>query len=81
MLRVRHPRTGGTDYIVRIWGAACCAPAHLWEIVEGAATERSGAGFVDHLLPDAAGFEEDFDDFAGGAFAPVGGGDVVGHGF
>ena len=40
-----------------------------------------GAGFVDQFFPDAAGFEDDFDDFAGGAFAAEGCGDVVGDGF
>src|SRR2546427_10833605 len=39
---------------------------------------RSGAGFVNHFFPDAFGFEDEFDEFAGGAFAAIGFGGVVG---
>jgi hypothetical protein len=38
----------------------------------------SGAGFVDHFLPDAFAFEDDFDDFAGRAFAADRFGHVMG---
>jgi hypothetical protein len=38
----------------------------------------SSAGFVDHFFPDAFGLEDDLDEFAGGAFAAVGFGGVVG---
>jgi hypothetical protein len=40
---------------------------------------RLGAGLIDHLGPGAFGFEDEFDEFAGGAFAAGGGGDVVGR--
>src|SRR5689334_6824970 len=30
------------------------------------------AGFVDHFFPDAFGTEDDFDEFASGAFAAIG---------
>src|SRR5260370_1184386 len=45
----------------------------------GVVSERagSGAGFVDHFFPDAFGLENEFDEFAGGAFAAVGFGGVV----
>ncbi len=39
---------------------------------------RSGAGFVNHLFPDAFGAEDEFDEFAGGAFAAIGFGGEVG---
>src|SRR5260370_28039850 len=39
---------------------------------------RSGAGLVDHLFPDAFGPEDEFDEFAGGAFAAIGFGGEVG---
>ena len=38
----------------------------------------SGAGLVDHFFPDAFGLEDEFDEFAGGPFAAVGFGSVVG---
>ncbi len=38
----------------------------------------SGAGFVDHFFPDAFGLKDEFDEFAGGAFAAIGFSGVVG---
>ena len=32
----------------------------------------SCAGFFDHFFPDAFGLEDEFDEFAGGAFAAIG---------
>jgi len=41
----------------------------------------SGAGFVDHLFPDAFGFEDELYELAGGAFAADRLGDVMGGAF
>src|SRR5260370_5047479 len=38
---------------------------------------RSSAGFVNHLFPDAFGAEDEFDEFARGAFATIGFGGVL----
>lgn len=40
-----------------------------------------GAGFVDHLFPDAFAFEDHFDELAGGTFSANGLGDIVGGSF
>ena len=63
----KNRSVGGADGRAS-WGAACCAPTCFLETVRA----KLGAGFVDHFFPDAAGFEKDFDDLAGGAFAAVG---------
>ena len=38
----------------------------------------SSAGLVDHFIPDAFGFEDELDEFAGCAFPAIGSGGVVG---
>ena len=42
---------------------------------------NSGSGFVDHLFPDALGFENEFDDFARGPFPAGSFGSVIGCAF
>jgi hypothetical protein len=39
----------------------------------------SGAGFVDHFLPDGFGLEDEFDELASTVFAAIGFGGVVGN--
>src|SRR6266481_3108654 len=43
----------------------------------GQGRARSGASFVDHFFPNAFGLEDEFDEFASGAFAAIGFGGVV----
>ncbi len=43
-----------------------------WRRENRGASPSSGAGFVDHFFPDAFGLEDEFDEFAGGAFAAIG---------
>jgi len=42
------------------------------------ARRRVQAWLVDHFLPDGFGAEDEFDEFAGGAFAAISFGGVVG---
>src|SRR6267154_3989076 len=44
----------------------------------GQGRARSGASFVDHFFPNAFGLEDEFDEFASGAFAAIGFRGVVG---
>ena len=47
------------------------------DLESGGRGARLGVGLVDHFFPGAFGLKDDFDEFAGGAFAAGDFGDVV----